>query len=70
MLGFYSRAIALGFPSHTVLCFSVAIVNILMSMLLKGFAVDLIIRVNTFINIVCLLLFLERRLCNFPFRLW
>lgn len=70
MLGFYTRAVALGFPSHTVLCFSVAIVNILMSMLLKGFAVDLIIRLNTFINIVLLLLFFERRLFNFPFRLW
>ena len=70
MLGFYSRAIALGFPSHTVLFFSVAILNISFSMLLKGFPVDFIIRVNTFFNIVLLLLFIERRLLNFPFRLW
>jgi len=68
MLGFYNRAIALGFPSHSILCFSVAILNILFSMLLKGYAVDFIIRVNTIFNIVLLLLFIERRLLNIPFR--
>jgi len=70
MLGFYNRAIMSGFPSHTVFCITLTSINILISILFKDFAIDLIIRLNTFINIVCLLMFLERRLLNFPFRLW
>lgn len=70
MLGFYNRAIMLGFPSNMLFCIALTSINILISILFKGFAIELIIRLNTFINIVCFLMFIERRLLNFPFRLW